>query len=1325
MTLSLALKILAVLVLLIALIGGAYAWILAQRKKAQKAALARAEGKVDPSFAIRATFEKARAEFASKVTDRSEREKTPRYLLLGEPSSGKTTLLGGSSLSMQLVDGKDPLPGDTAPANVWLLAKSLVIDASGSLLFGEDGIAAPDGPFKTLLGEVRKLRSDRPIDGIILAVPCGEIIKGTRSTPNDRKRKAMILRNAVAQTEQVLGMNVPVYVVVTHCDLMPGFRALVNELNPAGRDDILGWSSPHPPFTENTTDWVEEAFDTLRDELLRHQARRFASQPAVRSPDEFFLFPNELASVAEGLRSYVDPVFLEVAGQETLTLRGIYFCGAADVPAEALVTSPTSPAAAAPPAERKVFFSRGLFESKIFAEKNLGKPAAAAVKRRDRTILALHVLVGGLAALLLAGLWIHDGRVAHRVETLMPFLRDVQSSVLQAKAEGPTEATFDVRKPRALSLIQKLEATEPGTTRSILNPASLWSRIDGRVDNAFHAGFERVIVDAFQLGLAQRANAVIPVPVPNPDLAELEDWLTELTAFETSVARYDSLLGELSKDGTTDVRAQSVADLSNYVLGYKLSPTIAVEYYRVALARGALRQPFDVNDRVAPAGERATALFDKLRERVLDGYSAPTVQNDVSLLLSGMQALSTEGANYKVVQLWELHDAIGRVETHLASPTITWVTGKTLPSNEGVEATLKIVRSSRLLGPAIEAQLRKTIEDQFGELKRNIVDAKVAICNQLLERKDKLILLKLSPCILALKTPVGTLRQQAFMTATPKREFSSELAGKRLDWDVNVLKEVSRLPKEYEALRQTDPLKPIESEIVRDTLGDLAVRQLKVATLGGVAEAARDATPLPGSSTRQFEIVRADVGNLAQASGPLRDMISSFVRLRMDDARDSLRDLLRSQGKDVLGRSAEILRGENLYGLKRNGFTWWDGRSTPAYEAFSVPDAGQLTEYAVAQRTRAATLHKELAEPLLVAMQSPEVAADADEPAIGLWQSIGWPLEDYENKKAGNGVSTLETFILTDLPQITAKNCLAELDKRESTDVLGGFFSAKQRAIAAMLRERCRVLSNQDMRDRYAALRRTFNRELSGKFPFVKVEPGIRVEDASPDAVRRFLTDAADFRSDFGYVLGKDPKASATEVGRFLDKIENVKAFMMPMWANAASADDGIYDVKVEFRINPTVEVGGNRIAEWAMRLGDERLFLDGPKPEASWRVNDAVRVELRWAKTSNDVPDATQGPNVTVSERRVTFEERGPWALLRMIAFHQSAARDAGSRTQGGSHTLGFVVQSKPDSNGEFVERVGSDANTVRVFIGVTLTGVEKDRQLRYPEFPHIAPNL
>ncbi len=1351
MTGVLLLKIVAGLIALAVVGVGIYAFVLAQKKKAQKAAaLVQRDGSPDPIAEIRAAFEKARAALVKKVPDKTAREEMPRYLVLGEPSSGKTSLLGGSGLSVQLIEGGDPAPGDASAVNLWMLGKALLVDAAGRLLFGEGGTAAPDPPYRALLAELKRLHPDRPVDGILLTVPCNEVMPTARSTPAERKRKATILRSAVALAQQTLGMNVPVYVIVTQTDRLSGFRSLGLEVSATGRDDILGWSSPHPAFTEGSESWVEDALGSVHDSLLRHQARRFANAPVVRSPDDFFLFPSEIESLADGLRTYVDPVFLEGAGQETLTLRGIYFCGAADPPGgppqlmapgavPAALLPPSGPTAAASPG--KILFTRDLFEHKVFAERNLGRPAAAALRKRQRINLALQLVAGVLAGAFLAALWIDASRLERRTTAVMPFLRDVQSNVLQAKSEAPgTEASFDTRKLRAKALIEKLETIEEsGRLRSPLNPASWWSRLDGRVDNAFVQGFEQVLVDTFRAGLNEEATHLLrPLPAqPPPDAffplsveksqeyIQLETWLRELTAFEAHVARHDGLLGELPKDVTPDGRAQSVADLSDYLLGYKTSPTIAVEYYRNALARGARRQPFDLAPRRDPAREKATALFKGLQDRVLEAYSDAVVRGDVEQLVKSLKDLETKGAEYTAQDLWTLRDAIARVEAHLGAPTLAWVSAESLPPNEGIAGLLKSVKGSRLLGADVEAALRGQVDARLLDLKTYVASAGAPISGPLLERKGGVLLMRLSPFILALKPPIDALRQQTFMTAEEDKVLTPDLDRSRVDWDAEILKEAARFPKDYETFLQGGVLKTIDAR-VRNTISDLTVRQVKANTLGAVARAARPATPLPGNSNRQFETVRGDAANLGQAAAPIRDMISSFVRLRMDDARDRLRELLRGQGSEVLGRAAGVLRAENLYGLKKGGFTWWDGKSTPAFEAFSVPDAGRLSEYAAAQRTRAASLHKELAEPVLSAMESPEVAGDSgDDPNVTLWQNVSWPLKDYENKKAGNGVSTLETFMLSDLPLITAKNCIAELDKRAATDGSGGFFTGKQKYITEELRERCRVLSNEDMRDRYAAIRRTFNRELSGKFPFVKIEPGLRVEDARPETVRRFLQDAADFRTDFGYVLGKDTKASAGEVGRFLEKIEAVRAFMMPMWAQVESAEDGIYDVKVEFRVNPGLEVGGNRIAEWAVRFADERLLRDGPKSEASWRVNDPVRLDLRWAKSSLDVPLPTQGPNVFVNDRTVTFEERGPWALLRLIAFHQTSARDASAKTEGGSHVLGFVVQSSPDSTGGFIERVGSDANTVRIYIRLALTGVEKDRLLRYPEFPAIAPNL
>lgn len=1320
--------------------------LVVRKRNADKAAKAAAEGKPDVAFEVRKIFDKGGAALRAKVPDQAAREEMPRYLLIGERSSGKTAFLGGSKLSVQL-DGRDPQPGDASAVNLWMLGRALVADLSGRLLFDENGAAAPDAGYRAVLDGLRRLRPERPVDGILIAVPMSEIMPGTQVRGADRKRKGGILRNAVAVAQQALGMNVPVYVVVTQCDRLSGFRSLAEEVPAAERDDILGWSSPYPAFTEGSDDWVDEALKATHDALVRHQARRFATFPAVRSPDDFFLFPSEVLSLGEGLRGYAEPIFLEGAGQETVTLRGLYFCGAdaGGVPEPPPPPDENAPpekpgAKDVPPKEYAVAFSRQLFERKVFAEKNLGRPAELAVKRRSRVVLALQIAACCLGGAFIAALWIDGTRVERRTSAMLPLLRDVESELQKEKGDAPV-AALEEQKERAVVFIRGLERLESGKLRSPLNPASWWSRLDARIENGLREGEEHVLVDAFRAGLEQKVETLL-LPAERPpaadptlalvldktaEFARLDTWLRDLSTFEANVARYDVLLEVNNKDGSADVRAQSVADLAEYVLGYKTSPAISVDYWRNVLTRGARRQRFEVVPYEPRALEKATYLFTTLHQRLLDVYSDAALREHVAALLQELDDLEKKGAEYAADDLWALRDAIANVELDLAAPALAWIPGSMLPPNPGIGRLLDVVQKSRLLGPEVEATLRSQGDQKLVSLKDYLSNASAPISGPFLERKDGAVQMRLAPFFHALKPPIDTLRQQSFMTLKEKEELTSELNDSRVSWDVDVLKEAERLPKEYEALAQipSASLKSFEPR-VRDTISDLTARQLKTNTLGAVARAARDAAPLPSTESRLLDTVRADANNFSQASVPLRSTIAAFGHLHIDDARDRLQDLVRAQGGRLLQLAASILEREKLYEVRDGTFAWWDGEATPAFKAFDVTDAARLSEYVVAQRSRADTLDKELAEPLLSVMESPEVSADAaSAPAMSFWQRVVTPLKDYENKKAGNSVSGLETFLLVDLPLITLENCISQLDKQDGGASSGDFFTDRRRRIRSLLRDQCAALSAEDMRAKYGSLRRSFNRELSGRFPFVKVEPGIRVEDAPPELTRRFLESAGEFRARYRYLLNKRGDAQASEAVRFLDKLEAARAFMMPMWAQADSADDGIFDVKVEFRVNPGLEVGGNRIAEWAMRLADERLVRDGTQVEASWHVNDPVRVDLRWAKSSLDVPLPAQGPGVAVNDRTVTFEERGPWALLRMIAFHQTSSKEGSGKGDSASHVLGFVVSSSPDPTGGFVERVGAETTTVRVFLRVSVTGVEKDKLLRYPEFPAVAPNL
>jgi len=190
--------------------------------------------------------------------------------------------------------------------------------------------------------------------------------------------------------------------------------------------------------------------------------------------------------------------------------------------------------------------------------------------------------------------------------------------------------------------------------------------------------------------------------------------------------------------------------------------------------------------------------------------------------------------------------------------------------------------------------------------------------------------------------------------------------------------------------------------------------------------------------------------------------------------------------------------------------------------------------------------------------------------------------------------------------------------------------------------------------------------------------------------------------------------------------MEAVRVFLAPVLSQTDSSIDGFYDARVEFRVNQAREVGGHEIAEWALRVAEERIVLGGPKSNVRWRLEAPVKFQLRWAKNSPDVPTPKQNEEErwTIVGREASTEEQGLWALLRFIARHQVVLREE-EGGDGGGHTLLFSARTVPDPEGGFLDRVGDDSSVVRVFIRIFLAGTEKDKLLKYPDFPLLAPAL
>lgn len=1286
----------------------------------------RSDGRVDVRAEVRSSLDSAWRGLVAKMPGPLEREKLARVLVLGDSGSGKTSLIAAAGLRSPL----GSTPKANAPVRVDLVGSALYIEVAGKVLETHEEEDDEQDAFVELCRGLRAANPSRPADVIVLAVACDALQAGGPAGAEEIKKLATSVRLRFAQIEQELSVLPPVYVVVTGSDSVHGFLAFVQALPESLRHSILGWSSPHGPLATSVTDWTGEAMRSIKDDIAEAQEQRFLSDAPIKYPESYYMFGSELATIERPLTSYIDEIFFPAPGGEPFVLRGIYFTGALT---EAPPPPPPAQAGAPepPPPDRPVAFARELFEKKILPEIGLVRPSARAKASRKRAILALQIAAACAMVIGSILLWIESARLDRHTASLRPLLDGVATSLLEAKS--PEADPTGAQTGHSIAFFKGLNGVGTDRLRSVLLPLSWPSAVDDRVESAVAAAYQRVVLDAYASQLPPR---VIPLELDTPsrfgpvggdtalektpEFLRFEAWLRDLTIFETNVARYDRLIPGIEPETPeADARVQDVAGIAAYLWGYKIEPGHHAKYYRYAISRPAWRTALLIEPHRTPVQERAERLFTALSDRQLDLHHEGMLRFDVDAIKQGLAELDAGGADMTPEKLWVLRDAIGRVEARLSAPALGWITAEGPPASAALERLLEQVRNSRLLGPDLELKLRGLGVSRLLLLKGDLLSAEAPLCGPILKRTDGIVQPQLSPCILALKGPLDALRGQGFMTITANGTLQNDGDDGRLVWDVEVLKEAAAIPKQLEGFLQEGGLKGADPRIVEPLKG-VAARAVRTNVVGRVVKAARREASLPDT--------RAEVTNFTQASVPLRDVLSAFGRLHLDDSRDRLRSLVRAQGARVLGQAYGELSRAGLYAIEGGTFAWWDGEGTPIYRAFGVDDLGQLTEYAAAQRSRAESYAKELAEPAMAALESPEVGADdKSTPQITSWRRVVTPLKDYEAKKAGNTVSGLERLLLTELPNVTLDNCLSELEKgshRRERD----YFADRRGDIREKLHARCLQLSADDIRLRYSSVRRSFNRDIAGRFPFAKLKGAgtTAVDDAPVDAVRRILASATDVRKRYRSALLGRGDPSATAVVRFLDKMEAVRVFLAPVLAQGESNVDGSYDTRVEFRVNQAREVGGHQIAEWALRVSDERLTLGGPKSTVRWRLEDPVKFNLRWAKNSPDIPTPKQDEEErwSVGGRETRTEEQGLWALLRLISRHQVVLREEEGGDAGG-HTLMFSVRTIPDPEGGFLDRVGGDSAIVRVYIRLFLVGTEKDKLLKYPDFPTTAPAL
>ncbi|HEY2342442.1 MAG TPA: type VI secretion protein IcmF/TssM N-terminal domain-containing protein, partial [Chthoniobacteraceae bacterium] len=273
--------------------------------------------------------------------------------------------------------------GGTINMNWWFTNHAVMLDTAGRLMF-EEVKPGETSEWREFLQLLRRNRPDCPINGLLLVIPADSLIRDTTDSISSKAGKIAQQLDVIQRT---LDVRFPVFVLITKCDLLSGFREFFEGLNdPHSQHQMIGWTNPEPRdavFQPNrVVEFLQTVIDRVRKRrlgLLRDPVPEKDGAKRIDEVDALFSLPHSLSLIGPRLRSYLETIF--VAGEwsaKPLFLRGIYFTsamreGAAldQELAEALgVSLDDLPEGKAWERER-AYFLRDMFMEKAFREKGL------------------------------------------------------------------------------------------------------------------------------------------------------------------------------------------------------------------------------------------------------------------------------------------------------------------------------------------------------------------------------------------------------------------------------------------------------------------------------------------------------------------------------------------------------------------------------------------------------------------------------------------------------------------------------------------------------------------------------------------------------------------------------------------------------------------------------------------------------------------------------------------------------------------------------------------------------------------------------------------
>ncbi len=326
---------------------------------------------------------------ASKMASGTRLGALPAVLVLGPPGSTKTTVILRSGLEPELLAGEAQRGDQVVPTrlvNLWYAQGAVFAEAGGA-------VTGDANRRKRLLSRLRATsigaafgRGALSSRVAVVCFPCDEFLKpgSTEAVPAAARQ----LRAALGEAAEMLGIRLPVYVLFTKLDRVPGFPEYVQNLSRDEVREVLGATLPTlgdggGTYAERETGRLTQAFRALFESLA---TRRLVVLPREHSAERkpgAYEFPRELRKLTPLATQFL----VELGRPSQLAVnpfvRGFYFTGVRAVQQTEQVAAPAAVSSGAAGAAAG---ATGVFGAMRGAQSAPAVPAAAVSRKKPQWV---------------------------------------------------------------------------------------------------------------------------------------------------------------------------------------------------------------------------------------------------------------------------------------------------------------------------------------------------------------------------------------------------------------------------------------------------------------------------------------------------------------------------------------------------------------------------------------------------------------------------------------------------------------------------------------------------------------------------------------------------------------------------------------------------------------------------------------------------------------------------------------------------------------------------------------------------------------------------